>query len=490
MITRRLPMLALSVVGLVGVSVATRVTETPIDAVFSNVSAPWMPAAPLPGALTSTWFCPGVPAAGADRTAGEIEIFNSEANEMRGRLTVLGDDEAPVTQDVTVPAYDSVVVDIDALVDAPYASVVVEIDGGGGLVEQRSTAPVGSSSMADSIATCANSPSARWYFATGDTAGDSTSLLVLSNPYDDSAIVDVTLATSRGVRTPTELQGFTIPGHTVKTVDIKEIISDETDVGVSIVATRGSLVAGRAQLYSTDTRNGYAMTLGAPALQNQWWFPYGTNGDGVVETFAIYNASAETADVQPVLLLPLGSSPGDGFVPPDAVSVPAGEVVTLDVTTDNFPGLPAGNHSLALSVTSPDAEVVVERTVTRTIRGVATSTVSLGAPTRVDSFIASTWYVGIGPDEATADGLAVFNNTATDGVVTVQMVTPRGVETIPALAEVTAPQASLTLLDIPTEAVGRELIVRSTTSILVERVLPREANAEGRVATLAVPASS
>ena len=59
-----LPMLVVTIAALVAIVLGAGTAVVPTSAVFSTVSAPWMPAAPLPGGLTSAWFCPGVPAAG------------------------------------------------------------------------------------------------------------------------------------------------------------------------------------------------------------------------------------------------------------------------------------------------------------------------------------------------------------------------------------------------------------------------------------------
>ena len=65
---RRLPILVLFVArsGRRSSSSAAR-PSTPTPPVFSTISAPWMPAVPVPGGLTSSWFCPGVPASGDGR---------------------------------------------------------------------------------------------------------------------------------------------------------------------------------------------------------------------------------------------------------------------------------------------------------------------------------------------------------------------------------------------------------------------------------------
>ena len=117
-VVRRLPMVVVTVVAFAAVGVVARDSTSPVDAVFSDVSAPWMPAAPLAGGLTSTWFCPGVPASGADRTAGHVTVFNAEDHAVEARATFLVDGDradSVLTKAYEVPAFGSTDIDVDAL---------------------------------------------------------------------------------------------------------------------------------------------------------------------------------------------------------------------------------------------------------------------------------------------------------------------------------------------------------------------------------------
>jgi hypothetical protein len=478
-ILRRLPMLVVTIAALIAVALGAGTAVVPTDAVFSAVSAPWMPAAPLPGGLTSSWFCPGVPAAGEEGRTGSITVFNSADVALRGRLTVLRVDGEPVTQDIEVPAFRSLAVRLDELVESPFAAAFVEIDGGGGLVEQLAVDPAG-----ESVAACANASAAEWYLAAGDTLDGSVEQLVLSNPHDYPAVVDITLATERGARIPEQYQGFAVPARSVRVIDVgTDIIGDQTRVGISVVATRGRVVVGRSQLLDQAERTGYVMTLAAPAARDQWWFVYGERADNVVENFYLYNPGEEDATVTPVLL----GFPPAGMDPPEAIVVPDGEVVEFRVA--DVAGLPDGAHSVVFG-TEPATPVVVERVITRTIDNVATTSMTLGATTRPDGYIANTWYVGLGPAVATQGGLVVYNNTRADSVVTVQAITPDGVQNVPGFADVTVAAGAIHAIDIPDAALGNQLIVRSTTQMFVERILPREPDAQGRVAVWAVPANA
>jgi hypothetical protein len=226
------------------------------------------------------------------------------------------------------------------------------------------------------------------------------------------------------------------------------------------------------------------MTLAAPDARDQWWFAFGERADNVVEDYYLYNPGEEDATVTPVLL---GFPQPEGLEPPPAIIVPDGEVVEFRLA--DIADLPNGPHSIVFG-TEPATPVVVERVITRTIETVPTTSITLGATTRPDGYIATTWYVGLGPAVATPGALVVYNNTRADAIVTLQAITPGGVQTLPGFADVTVGAGAIHSLDIPDAALGNQLIVRSTTQVFVERVLPREPDAQGRVATWAVPANA
>ncbi len=475
MILRRIPMLAITVAAAVAIGVAARDTPAPSAPVFAAASEPWMPAAPTESVLTSTWFCPGIPAGGEAGTAGQIVIANAGEAVMTGRVTFLGAADQAVEQPFEVAPFQRTAV--SAAITNPYASAVVEIDGGGGLVEQRATVAAGTS-----VAPCTTETSRTWYLAEGFTAENSTEQLVLANPYDQAVIVDIAFATDEGSRQPPELQGYPIPARSVQVIDMDSIAArDEAQVAVSVVASRGTLVVGRAQLYDGGGRLGYSMTLASPAPRSQWWFANGSRGGGVSERFSIYNPTTEDVTVMPLFL----GVPTE--VPTDPISVPAGEVVTY--AAENVAGLPDGRHAIVFDTDDASQSLVVERAITRTIEGIPTTSVLAGAVTApTEPLVASTWTLAIGPGEATEDALVVYNSTNADASVNVQAVTPAGLQNVPGLEEVTLPAGAVVPISLtdPT-AVDAQLVLRATAPVFVERSLPREPGAQGRSAAWAVP---
>ena len=476
MIVRRLPMLAVTVVGLAAIGLVDREATDPVPASFGTVAASWMPSAPSGTTLTGTWFCPGVPAGGEEGTAGQIVVANAGPEPMQARVTLFAGPDQAVVQSLTVPPYERATVDPSASVTTAYASAMVEIDGGGGLVEQRATQPAGTS-----VAPCANQTSSEWYLAEGFTADNSNEQLVLTNPYDGWASVNIGFATADGSRRP--LEGEPVPPRSVKIIDMDSLAArDEAEVAVTVDVSRGSLIVGRAQVYDGDGRLGYSMTLASPALRSQWWFANGEKGAGVSERFSIYNPTEDDVEVTPVFL---GTQGTDVLTEP--IQVPARQVVTYDAGT--VQGLPDGRHAVVFATSDESQTIVVERAITRTIDGIPTTSVLPGAVSRPsDGYVSNTWTLAVGPGEPTDDALVLYNVTTSDATVTIQSVTADGVVTVPSLAEIPLGGGALVTIPLTDPAViDSQLVIRSTSPVFVERSLPREPTTRGRSASWAVP---
>lgn len=488
MILRRLPMVAAVVAGAAGVAITASAADDEVAPVFSTVSAvePWMPSAPVRTTASTTWYCPAVPASGADGVSGEVVIANADPVEVQVQITLLGSEGDPVTETLTVAARSRTAFDVGAAVTSEYAGAVVEIRGGAGVVEQRATMPISDNASATSVAACTTTTSPTWYLAEGYTLDGSREQLVLTNPFATAATVQVRFATQDGAREPSELQSTLVPPRSVRVLDMSELAArDEPQVAVAVEARQGQLLVSRAQTYAGPDRRGFAVTLAAPAARDQWWFADGEIADDVTERYSIYNPGEDDVEVTAALL---GVSSGD-FVPVDPISVPRGQVVTF--TPSEIEDIPAGRHSFVFGTQALDARVVIERAVTRTFDGLRTTSVVMGAPPRYeDGYVATTWTMAIGADEPIEDGLVLYNVDAQDAVVTVQAVTTEGIVNVPGLEALELPANGLITADLTDElAVDRQLIVRSTSRVLVERVLPRESGAQGRVGSWPLPAS-
>jgi len=512
---RSIPALIIVLLGLIGLVVAGSDTEERSAPVFSSPAGSWMPSVTDIGSLTGSWFCPGVPATGDDGVGGAVVISNRASDVLEGRFTVLGPDGIATEQSFTVDAWSQSTVDVDAFVTAAFASVVVEIDGGQGFVEQVASDPSGTS-----IAPCADDTSSEWHLADGFTAGGSVETLVLTNPYDDPVITNLTFSTEDGFSEPNAFKGFSVPPNSVKVIPVAELGNqDEPIIAASITTRGGRLVVGREQQFNGGGRQGYDMSLAAPALREQWWFVDGERGEGITETFSIYNPTDSDVSVSPIFLGLPSEFDGGGFA---EIQVPARQVVVftpfegafddasggddaevqddaVDDAADDGAGsgstdffttrIPNGRHAVVFGTLS-DPSVVIERVLTRPVGDSIVTTVVQGAPTRLDGFVPNRWHIGVGPDEPTEDALIVYNVDFEQASITIEAVGPGGPAPIPSLTDIQlAPGAVMTIDLVAPDALGQELIVRATNRVFIERSLDRGGDLAGRSGSWALPAS-
>ena len=401
-------------------------------------------------------------------------------------------------------------------------SVVVEIEGGGGFVEQLAQHPLG-----DSVAPCSNDTSANWYIADGFTREDSVETLILSNPFDEAVVARLRFSSETREAQPSELGGFTVLPRSVRTITIAELgARDEPIISVAVEATSGRLVVGRVQEYR-GARVGYDVSLAAPELRDQWWFADGERTEGVTETFSIYNPTDDEVEVtvffgglpleasavnegDPIIVPPLravifdptenraeiveGEPAGDAQAEPEG----QGEDEATDESgdSDDFvelqppsTDLPEGRHATVFS-TLAQPSIVVERILTRPAGGSIATSVVLGAPPRPDGFVPNTWHMGIGPTVPTEQALVVYNIDQVEAAITVSVVGPDGPSAIPSLTDVALPSGSIITVDLVDEDVlGREIIVVSSSRVFVERSLPRGNDLPGRSGSWLLPQS-
>ena len=474
--TRRLPaVLAL----LIAVGALVAGTRSDLEAsvpTFSVSANGWMPSAPPIGGLTETWFCPGVPATGVDDVEGEIVIANRTGDRMVGSVLLVNSEEERLRLALDVDGWASATVDLDDLLPGAVVGAVIEIDGGGGVIEQRSLHPAG-----DSLAACANATSDAWYLADGFTVDGSLDQIILTNPFEQTVVANLEFATQEGSRRPQSYRGLTVPPRSIRVIDLGAPgagAQSEPILAVTVETTRGRLVVGRAQTFTGGGRSGSQVTLAAPALRDQWWFADGAKGPDISERFSIYNPTDEQVEVD-VIFVGI-----DSPVLLDPIVVPPREVVTYDPGDED--DLPDGRHTTVFA--QSESTIVVERAITRTVGDVTATSVLLGATPRQDAYVASTWHIGISPDVPTEEALVVYNADNTPGTVTVSAVGQSGPVPVPGLEEIPIGGAAVVAIDLTDPIVfGRELILESTARVFVERSFPT-GRGDTRSSSWAVPA--
>jgi hypothetical protein len=358
-------------------------------------------------------------------------------------------------------------------------ATVVEVEGGGALVEQQSFQPTGDSSTA-----CANATSDTWYLADGFTVDGSLDQIVLTNPYDQTIVASLEFATREGSRAPGSYSGLTVPARTTRVIDLGAPgagAQGEPVLAVSVTSTRGRLVVGRSQRFTGGGRAGSQVTLASPAARDQWWFANGQKGAEANDRYSIYNPTDTDVEVDAIFVgIP------EAVEAPEPIAVPAHEVVTFEPST--LAELPDGRYAVVFA-TLAEPSVVVERATTTVIDEQLSTTVIAGATTRPDGYLATTWHVPQAPTEPTAAALVVYNRDNAVGQLSVSAIGASGPVPVPGLTDITlpGPDGVLTIDLTDPIVLGRELIIESGNRIFVERAFPTGLG-DLRASSWAIPA--
>ena len=477
LVKRRIPSLVLVIVGFAALIVGARTTVESEAPTFSVSASGWMPSAPPPSGLTETWFCPGVPASGVDGVEGALVIANRFGERLVGTILLVNDRQQSQRLELEIDPWASAKVDLDELLPGTMVGAVIEVEGGGALVEQQAFDPAG-----NSVAPCSNATSDTWYLADGFTVDGSLDQIVLTNPYEQTVVVNLEFATREGSRRPNSYRGLTIPARSIRVVDLGAPgagAQSEPILAVTVEASRGRLVVGRSQRFLGGGRLGTQVTLASPALRDQWWFADGDKGPGISERFSIYNPTDDRVEVDVIFL---GIETAIDIAP---IVIEARDVVTLE--TGPLADLPEGRHATVLATSTAEPAIVVERSITRTDNDSVGTSVIAGATPRQDGHVATTWYLGAGPSEPTPEALIVYNGDLADGLVSVYAVGTSGPVPVESLQELPILPAAFLVIDLTDPVVlGRQLVIESSTRVFVERSYPT--GRDPRTSSWAVPA--
>ncbi|MDO8390889.1 MAG: DUF5719 family protein [Actinomycetota bacterium] len=461
------------------ISAARASPDPALNPTFANLAAPSMPFVPNLEFLNSTWFCAGVPNAD-NGLGGTVAVANPTDNTLEGHLTLFTDaaDVGALEHAFEVPPRDTYTVKLtDLQPQGTYISAMVEIAGGGGVVEQRAEHNSG-----DAVSPCSNSTSSTWYFADNYTQGDSQEDIVITNPFPDTAIVDFTFAGVDSDRTPVRLRGMPIPGHSVLVIPEQNLDKDEAVYAVAVTASRGRVVAARSQAYQGE-RRGYSMSLGAPSPSPNWYFAGGLKDGTNFERFSIYNPGEVDVQVQPVFYGVASETFTNSIT---EITIPAGRVASFSLS--DVPDLPLGRHGVGFS-SMTGGPIVVEMAVTVKIDGASVTSVVLG----VEQYFADPgflqWSMAFGPTVAADEALVILNLAFVEATVSINALGPGGSVPVPGLEAVKVAAGGVATVNIPdlAAAIGHPLTVVSDQPIIVQRLLPRGHDLPGRSASLALP---
>ncbi len=357
---RAVPLLAIAI-GIAGLSIAGGLIGpfTPSGGLRTSASTPAMLAAQLPasvppGAVSSSWYCPG-----AGGAAGSVE--GSPANESvtlvdttsapaRGIVTAVSSAGPIRSSPVYLAAFATVTVNPARMVSGPYVASTFNFASGGVTATEESSSPDGTASTP-----CASSTSNRWYFSDGSTAHGNQMLIGLYNPLGTDAVVNLTFSTETGPSAPPRFQSVVVQARSLMMKDVGAFVQGRSQVATSVTVLEGSLVADELQLRESVPHPLVELCLGAPISSKSWYFPVTMDQPGMTIGFHLFNPGSSVSRVQVMVLLARGSAE------PFTIDVPAASEVTVPASSEVRIPL-ATAYSTEVSVLSGSA-VVVQRSL-------------------------------------------------------------------------------------------------------------------------------
>lgn len=410
-----------------------------------------MPAASASNALSSTWYCSGATAAAGGQANGAVIVNNTGTRALTGVVTVVPSAGAPVSRRITVPSRSNVVTRETDLVQASYASATVSLDGGGAVVTQAVSGPLGYTTGG-----CTSSTSATWYFAEGSTQVGDDIYLSLFNPGATDAVADLGFATDSGPSQPTDFQGLVVPAGGMLALDLRSHVQDSKVVGTTVAARIGRLVAAELDVRTSAPPAGMTLVAGAPATSGSWYFPYGETAPSVTDDYDVYNPSSSPAKV--TLLYSLSKDSAE----PLRIDVAPGTVT--DVAPSARLHVPAG-VAYSLAVRSGTG-VVVERSASSPNGPAA----MLGA-----TVISAGWSVAAGapPGVSTTEYLVVSNPGPAEAEVTAVALSTGAASSVAPLTSLRLAPGELRSVPVPApiEASHPAYALRSSAPVVAERDL-------------------
>ncbi len=344
---RRAPALAIIAVLLVGGGLLDRQGRP----ASRTTTVPLAPVAAAANAKSSAWYCTGATAIKDGGADGTVIVANASQRTLQGAVTVFPFQGLPKAIPIQVGPAGRQTVHLSDVAPAVFASAVVELDGGEAVVELSDSGPFG-----DTVAPCASTASAQWYFADGVTTKDATEGLFLFNPFPDDAVVDLVFGTEDGSVTPQALTGLAVQGGTTAFVNVGEFVQRREQVTATITTRAGRLVVDRLQTFDgTAGRKGIAVALGAASTSTLWYLPDGLVADGIIERYHVFNPTRKEARVEVALALEQGQAE------PFVLTVPAEGRVTI--AANDEARIPKSVSHAATVRSLNGVGVVVERAV-------------------------------------------------------------------------------------------------------------------------------
>jgi hypothetical protein len=220
-------------------------------------------------------------------------------------------------------------------------STKVTSENGVGVTAERAMYGNGRTWAHDSVGTATISKN--WYLAEGSTAGGMETWVLVQNPNDSEAEVELTYITPAGaIPGPREK----IPANSRKTYEVAKTVPDTWEVSTKVTSDK-EVIAERAMYGNGRTWGTDSIGVTAPATT--WYLAEGSTAGGMETWVLVQNPNDKEADVSLTYMTPSGARPGPREKIPAnsrktyevAKTVPDTWEVSTKVTSENGVGVTA-----------------------------------------------------------------------------------------------------------------------------------------------------
>ena len=180
--------------------------------------------------------------------------------------------------------------------------------------------------------------SKKWYLAEGTTAWGFETWLLIANPTDKTANVDVTYMTSSG---PVVEPRFQMSPLSRKTILVNDTVSN-MDTSIEVLSNR-AVIAERAMYWNNGTGKAGHDTVGLPAPARSVFLAEGSTAWGFDTYLCVQNPGDEAAQVAVVYMTGQGAAAGPNLLVPPKSRVTVyvnDDVSNMDVSMKVFSATP------------------------------------------------------------------------------------------------------------------------------------------------------
>ncbi len=220
--------------------------------------------------LSTAWFF------AEGYTGGEFDTYfllQNPDNDAAGvTLNFMREDGQIVPLTVQVPGLSRCTVHADEIPGLENAAFSTQVDSNRGIVAERAMyfSYAGHDGGHDSVGAPGLSPS--WYFAEGYTGSEFDTYILLQNPQDEIAGVDLSFMLEDGSEVPLHVD---IPAYTRYTVHVDEVPGLANAAFSTRISAKLAIVAERAMYFNYMGRTDGHDSMGAMSLSPYWYFAEG-----------------------------------------------------------------------------------------------------------------------------------------------------------------------------------------------------------------------